>query len=99
MMNFDTVSQVTMSLLLLLLLLNAFVPYADGLIVGADGIPWWSPSRVLATNYCVCKCMCVRVTCLVFIIAVHLVNKVIIYQLTTQTLQVAVSSTVSHRPF
>jgi len=31
----------------------------DGLIVGADGIPWWSPSQVLATNYCVCKCMCV----------------------------------------
>jgi len=24
----------------------------DGLIVGTDGIPWWSPSQVLATNYC-----------------------------------------------
>jgi len=30
----------------------------DGLIVGADGIPWWSPSQVLATNYCVCACNC-----------------------------------------
>jgi len=29
-----------------------------------DGIPWWSPSQVLATNYCVCKCICVRVTAL-----------------------------------
>jgi len=31
--------------------------------------------------------------------AVHLVNKVIIYQLTPQTLQVAVNFTMSHRPF
>ena len=22
---------------------------------GADGIPWWSPTPVLATNYCVCN--------------------------------------------
>jgi len=38
----------------------------DGLIGGADGIPWWSPSQVLATNYCVCECrpICVRVAAL-----------------------------------
>jgi len=72
----------------------------DGLIVEADGIPWWSPNQVLATNYCVCMCMCVSVTALSGIhIAVHLVNKVINYQLTPPTLQVAVSSTMSHRPF
>ena len=29
-------------------------------IVGAGGIPWWSPSQVLATNYCVCS-VCVYV--------------------------------------
>jgi len=59
------------------------------------------PSQVLATDYCVCKCMCVRVTalCLVFIIAVHLGNKIIIYQLTPQALQVTAISTMSHKPF
>jgi len=31
---------------------------------GADGIPLWSPSQVPAANFCVCKCMCVRVTAL-----------------------------------
>jgi len=40
--------------------------------------------------------VCVQLLCLVFIIAVHLVNKVIIYQLTLHTLQVTVSSTMSH---
>jgi len=36
------------------------------LFVGADGasIPSWSPIQVLSTNYCVCKCMCARVTAL-----------------------------------
>ena len=36
----------------------------DGRIVGAGGIPWWSSSQVLATNYCVssvCVCVCVCV--------------------------------------
>jgi len=27
-------------------------------IVGADGITWWSPIQMLATNYYVCKCVC-----------------------------------------
>jgi hypothetical protein len=45
---------------------NVFVnaPYFDGLthwIRGADGLPWWSPSQVLATICCVCSvevCAC-----------------------------------------
>jgi len=32
----------------------------DGLIVAADGIPRWSPSLFLVTNYCVCNCMCLH---------------------------------------
>ena len=59
----------------------------DGQIVGAGGIPWWSPSQVLTTNYCGCSvCVCVRaLLCLVFIIAVHLGNEVIFYQLSPLT--------------
>ena len=67
----------------------------DGRIVGAGGIPWWSPRQVLATNYCVCSVyvyVCVELLCLVFIIAVHLGNKVILYPLSPLTLQVTVDS-------
>ena len=68
--------------------------------VGAGGIPWWSPSQVLATNYCVCSvCVCVELRRLVFIIAVHLGNKVIFYPLSPLTLQVTVNSAMPHRPF
>jgi len=52
-----------------------------------DGIPWWSPSQVLATNYSVCALLCP-----VLIIAAHLGNKVIFYQLSPQTLLVTVNS-------
>ena len=42
---------------------------------------------------CVCVCVCVRVLlCLVFIIAVHLGNEVIFYQLSPLTLQITVNS-------
>ena len=64
----------------------------DGRIVGAGDIPWWSPSQVLATNYCVCSvCVC-ALLCLVFIIAVHLGNEVIFYQLSPLTLPGTVNS-------
>ena len=66
----------------------------DGRIVEAGGIPWWSPSQVLATNYCVCS-VCVYVCallCLVFIIAVHLGNEVIFYQVPLLTLPGPVNS-------
>ena len=51
-------------------------------IRGADRLPWWSPSRVLATIFGVCSvevyALCVRVLlCLVFIMAVHLCNEVL----------------------
>jgi len=39
----------------------AFITGHEVNIVDTDGIPWWSPSEVLVTNYFVCKCMCVRV--------------------------------------
>jgi len=52
-----------------------------------DGIPWWSPSQVLATILCVCALLC-----LVLIIAAHLGNKVIFYQLSPQTLLVTANS-------
>jgi len=46
-------------------LLTLHMSTFNGRIMGADGISWWSPShKVLATNYWVCKCMCVRVTAL-----------------------------------
>jgi hypothetical protein len=59
----------------------------------ADGIPWWSPSQVIATNYCVCSVsVCIYSDCLVFINAAQLDNKVIFYPLSPLTLQVAVHS-------
>ena len=41
-------------------LLTLHMSTFDGRIVGAGGIPWWSPSQVLASNYCVCG-VCVYV--------------------------------------
>jgi len=38
-------------------LLTLRISTFDGGIVGADGIPWWSPSQALATNYSVCVCV------------------------------------------
>ena len=52
--------------------------------LGGHPAKYWPPTIV-----CVCVCVCVRVLlCLVFIIAVHLGNKVIFYQLSPLTLQV-----------
>jgi len=87
------------------LLLNVFVnaPYVD--VWRSDrGRGWYSlvvtqPSvsyQLLCVQVYVFAC---KLLCLVFIIAGHLVNKVIIYQLTPQTLQVEVSSIMSHIPF
>ena len=37
-----------------------YTPYVARLFIGVDGLPWWSPIQVLATNYCVCSaCVCV----------------------------------------
>ena len=58
----------------------------DGRIVGAGGIPWWSPSQVLAINYRVCSVSCVCVcalVCLVFVIAVLHGNEAIFLPVTT----------------
>ena len=49
-------------------------------IVGADSLPWWSPSQALASHHmlsvqCERVCMCVLL-CLAFMIAVHLANEV-----------------------
>ena len=48
-------------LLFLLLLLNVLLALHmytfDGLIVGADCLPWWSPNQVLTTNYYLCVCV------------------------------------------
>ena len=59
---------------------------------GTDGLPWWSPSQVLANNYGVCGGWVCVLLCLVFIIAVHLGNMVIFYPLSPLTLQVTVNS-------
>ena len=61
-------------------------------IAGADGLPWWSSSQVLANNYGVCGVWVCVLLCLIFIIAVHLGNKVIVYPLSPLTLQVTVNS-------
>ena len=62
------------------------------LFVGADGLPWWSPSQVLANNYDVCGVWVCVLLCLEFIIAVRLGNQVIFYPLSPLTLQVTVNS-------
>jgi hypothetical protein len=62
------------------------MPHFDSLrhLIRADGLPWWSPSQVMATICCMCSVgsVCMHaLLCLIFIIAVHLGNKVIFYQL------------------
>ena len=61
-------------------------------IAGADGLPWWSSSQVLANNNGVCGVWVCVLLCQVFIKAVHLGNKVIFYPLSPLTLQVTVNS-------
>jgi len=51
-----------------------------------DGIPWWSPSQVLATR------LCSALLCPVLIIAAHLGNKAIFHQLSPHTLLATVNS-------
>jgi len=34
------------------------IPIVIIIVAIMDGLFWWSPSRVLSTNYSVCKCMC-----------------------------------------
>jgi len=53
----------------------------DGQIVDADGLPWWSPSQVYYSH----QLVCVYLFCLVFIIAAHLDNRVMFYQLSPLT--------------
>ena len=51
-------------------------------------------SAILATNYCVCSvrvCVCTRTASLVFIIAAHLGNTIIFYQLSPLILQATVN--------
>jgi hypothetical protein len=62
-------------------LLTLHISIVDHRLKGADGLPWWSPSQILASNYCVCSvwvCVCVLIY-LAFIIAVRLGNKEIFY--------------------
>ena len=63
-------------------------------IRGKDGLPWWSPSQVLAAICCVCTVKaCMRVLlCLVFLITAHLCYEVICWPSPPLTLQVAVNS-------
>ena len=81
-------------------LVNA--PHFDDLthrIRGADGLLWWSPNQLLTTICAQCWNVSVRVLlCLVFIVAAHLGNKVIVYMLSLLILQVTSNSCKSHRP-
>jgi len=57
----------------------------------ADGIPRWSPSQVLATNYCVCKCMrCDVCNCFVWYLLWR--DTRTFYQLSLLKLQVTLNS-------
>ena len=46
-------------------------------IRGADGLPWWSPSQVLTTIYCVCS-VCMRVYVRVYCFVRYLISRPIL---------------------
>ena len=70
------------------------------LYVGADGLPWWSPSQVLTAIYCVCSVrVCMRVYVRVYCFVIYLISRSILvaiatifHQLSPRTLQVTVIS-------